>query len=103
MDSQKTYYVQNLRKEIENYWKKQNLDLKQYKWDISPIGWYEPSKGEPSNNLIVYAYGYKPDKTRVFMGGWLVNYKNGDVTFINNPHKYKASQNGMVLRRKINK
>jgi len=103
LDTQKTYYLQNLRQEIENYWEKQGLDLAQYKWDLSPIGWYEPSKKEPSNEIIVYAYGYKPDKTKVFLGGWLVNYQNGDITFIKNTRQYKASQNGLVLRKKINK
>lgn len=103
LDTQKTYYLQNLRQEIENYWQKQGLDLKQYKWDIDPIGWHEISKGESSDELIVYAYGYKPDKTKVFLGGWLVNYKDNKVSFINNPKQYKASQNGMVLRPKFNK
>ena len=103
LETQKTYYLQNLKQEIEAYWEKQGLDLAQYKWDISPMGWNEGAKKEPSNELIVYAYGYKPDKTKVFLGGWLANYKNGEITFIKNTRQYKASQNGLVLRKKINK
>lgn len=103
LDTEKTYYMQNLQQEIKNYWEKQGLSLNQYKWDISPIGWYEPSKKDPSNKLIVNAYGYKPDKTRVFLGAWLADYKSGEVTYINNPNHYKASQNGFVVRPKFNK
>ncbi len=103
LDTQQTYYLQNLRQEIENHWKKQGIDLSQYKWDISPIGWYEPSKKDSSNNVIINAYGYKPDKTKIPLGTWLANYQNGEVTYLDNPNKYKASQNGIVLRPKLNK
>lgn len=103
LNTQKTYYLQNLRQKIETYWQKEGLDLAQYKWDISPMGWYEVSKKEPSNLIIVNAYGYKPYKTKVFLGSWLANYKTGEATFIKNTKQYKASQNGLILRKKINK
>lgn len=98
-DSQKTYYIENLRKNIENYWLKDGIDLTKYKWDISPMGWNERF-GLPTNQVIVNAYGYKPDKTKVFLGSWLVDYKTGNIKFINHPKQYKPSQNGMVLKPK---
>lgn len=103
LNTQKTYYLQNLRQEIENYWMKQGIDLNQYKWDISPIGWYELSQKKSPDNILINAYSYKPDKTRVTLGTWLVSYQNGEVTHLDNPTKYKASKNGWVLRPKLNK
>jgi hypothetical protein len=100
VDTQKTYHVQNLRRQIEGYWSQKGLELSQAKWDINPIGWYEPNSGKSSDKLLVSVYGFKPDKTRVFLGEWLVDYKTGDASFITNPNAYPASQNGMVLRPK---
>lgn len=100
IDSQKTYKIQNIRKQIEGYWSNKGLDLTQCKWDIAPIGWYEPNN-KPSDNIIVDVHGYKPDKTKVFLGSWLVNYKTGETSFIENPAKYQPSQNGMVVRPKL--
>ena len=98
-DTQKAYYLENLRKNFENYWLREGIDITKYRWDINPMGWYEIS-GNPSNQLIVNAYGYKPDKTRVFLGSWLVDYMTGETEFITWPDSYKPSQNGMVLRPK---
>lgn len=97
LETEKTYYVENLRKNIENYWLKNGIDLTKYKWDISPMGWYEAGD-KPSNEIIVNAYGYKPDKTKVFLGAWIVNYQTGDVEYIKHPNRYTPSQNGMVLK-----
>lgn len=99
LESQKTYCLENLRKNIENYWLKDGIDLTKYKWDITPMGWHE-LLSQPTNHIIVNAYGYKPDKTKVFLGSWLVNYQTGDVKFITHPKFYKPSQNGMVLKQK---
>lgn len=98
-DTQKTYYIENLRKNIENYWLKNDLDLTKYKWDLTPMGWYEPM-GRPSRQILVNAYGYKPDKTKVFLGTWIADYETGDVEYVKRPSRYKASQNGMVLKPK---
>lgn len=103
LGTQKSYYLEKIRAEIENYWKQDGLDLRKYKWDITPMGWYEPNSNRQSDEIIVHAYGYEPDKTKVFLGAWLVNYKTGEMTFIKKTKRYKASQNGMVLRPKLNK
>jgi len=98
-DTQKTYYVENLRKNIENYWLKNGMELAKYKWDITPMGWYEPL-GRSSSQIIVNAYGYKPDKTKVFLGSWIADYETGEIKFLKNSKHYKPSQNGLVLRPK---
>lgn len=99
METQKTYYIANLRGKIEKYWMDEGIDLQKYKWDINPMGWYELF-GRPSNQVVINAYGYKPDKTKVFLGAWLVDYTTGDAQFLNRPKRYKPSQNGMVLKPK---
>lgn len=100
----KTYYVQNLRLKIANLWIKKGIDLDYYKWDLSPQGWYETEQNKKNgispNRIIVDAYGYKPDRTKVYLGSYLVNYKTCDVVEIKNPKLYPSSQNGLVLRKK---
>jgi hypothetical protein len=53
------------------YWWRQNkqIDLKDYMWDIFPIGW---DKNNPER-LIVYAYAFTKDKP-LFLGTWSIDY-----------------------------
>lgn len=97
--NEKTYYLENLRKNIEGNLLKEGIDITKYRWDISPMGWYENSN-DPSSTIIVNAYGYKPDKTKVFLASWLVDYQTGDIKFINRPKRFKPSQNGLLLKPK---
>ena len=53
------------------YWWRQNkqIELKDYLWDIFPIGW---DKNNP-DRLIVYAYAFTKDKP-LFLGTWSIDY-----------------------------
>ncbi len=53
------------------YWWRQNkqIDLKDYMWDIFPIGW---DKNNPER-LIVYAYAFTKDNP-LFLGTWSIDY-----------------------------
>ncbi len=47
---------------------KKNIELKDYMWDIFPIGW---DKNNP-DRLIVYAYAYTNDRP-LFLGTWSID------------------------------
>lgn len=98
----KTYYLQNLRFKIANLWIKKGINLKDYKWDLYPEGWYEPDKkdGISPDKIIVGIYGYTPNRTKVYLGSCLVNYKTCEISELKNPSLYIPSQNGLVLRKK---
>ncbi|MBQ4122563.1 hypothetical protein IJD44_02410 [bacterium] len=53
------------------YWWRQNkqIELKDYMWDIFPIGW---DKNNPER-LIVYAYAFTSNKPK-FLGTWSIDY-----------------------------
>lgn len=53
------------------YWWRQNkqIDLKDYMWDIFPVGW---DKNNPER-LIIYAYAFTKDKP-LFLGTWSIDY-----------------------------
>lgn len=55
------------------YWWRQNkqIELKDYMWDIYPIGWSK----EDHNRLIVYAYAYT-NSSPLFLGTWSIDYNN---------------------------
>ncbi len=53
------------------YWWRQNkqIELKDYMWDIFPIGW---DKANPER-LIIYAYAFTNEKP-LFLGTWSIDY-----------------------------
>ncbi len=53
------------------YWWRQNkqIDLKDYMWDIFPIGW---DKNNP-DRIIVYAYAFTKEQP-LFLGTWSIDY-----------------------------
>lgn len=53
------------------YWWRQNkqLDLKDYMWDIFPVGW---DRQNP-DRLIIYAYAFT-DSNPIFLGTWSIDY-----------------------------
>ena len=96
-DTQKIHELSNLRKDIrDDYLKRFGVILSAYHWDIHPIGW------DINNHerIIVYAYGIKPDKHRIFLGAWSVGYKNGDILFLSKTkNNYKIGKYGYKLKR----
>ena len=57
-----------IREAIVYYWRQKNIELKDYRWDIYPIGW----DANNPNRIIVYAYGYTSDKP-LFLGTWSID------------------------------
>ncbi len=66
-----SYKRLNAVREAIIYWWRQNkqIDLKDYMWDIFPIGW---DKQNP-DRLIVYAYAFTKEKP-LFLGTWSIDY-----------------------------
>ncbi len=61
------------------YWWRQNknIDLKDYMWDIFPIGW---EKAHPER-MVVYAYAFTKNKP-LFLGTWSVDYNEEKSSLI---------------------
>ena len=58
-----------IREAIINYWRqKKQIELKDYMWDIFPLGW---DKDNP-DKIIVYAYAYTKNKP-LFLGTWSID------------------------------
>ncbi len=59
-----------VREAIIYWWREnKNIDLKDYMWDIFPIGW---DKNNP-DRMILYAYAFTKDKP-LFLGTWSIDY-----------------------------
>lgn len=58
-----------VREAIIYYWRHKDIDLKNYMWDIFPVGW---DKNNPER-MIVYAYAFTIDKP-LFLGTWSIDY-----------------------------
>lgn len=69
-ETEKTIRLNAVREAII-YWWRQNkqIELKDFMWDIYPVGW---SKSSP-DRIIVYAYAYTEDKP-FFLGTWSIDY-----------------------------
>ena len=59
-----------VREAIVYYWRNnKNLDLKDYLWDIYPVGW---DKNNP-DDVIVYAYAFTNTRP-LFLGTWSIDF-----------------------------
>ena len=59
-----------VREAIIYWWREnKNIDLKDYLWDIFPVGW---DKNNPER-LVVYAYAFTQDRP-LFLGTWSIDY-----------------------------
>lgn len=62
--------LQAVREAIVYWWQQnKNINLKDYMWDIFPIGW---DKNNP-DRLIVYAYAFTGERP-LFLGTWSIDY-----------------------------
>ena len=96
-DTNKIHELSNLKKDIrDDYLKRFGVILSAYQWDVQPIGW------DINNHerIIVYAYGMKRDKHRIFLGAWSVGYKNGDILFLSKTkNNYQIGKYGYKVKR----
>lgn len=87
--------LSEVRSAIEYYWRENhNLYLKDYRWDIYPIGWdaLNPER------VIVFAYASTGEKPK-FLGAWSIDY-HGDRAMLMSltSTNFEVSQNGLSLK-----
>lgn len=90
--------LSEVREAIQYYWReKQNLYLKDYRWDIYPIGWdaLNPER------IIVFAYASTGEKPK-YLGAWSIDY-HGDRAMLMSltDTDFKVSQNGSCLKTEL--
>ena len=69
-ESQKWNRLTAVREAIIYWWRNnKNIDLKDYLWDIFPVGW---DKNNP-DRLVVYAYAFTETKP-LFLGTWSIDF-----------------------------
>ncbi|MCD7878766.1 MAG: hypothetical protein LUG16_02395 [Candidatus Gastranaerophilales bacterium] len=86
----------NAVREAIIYWWRQNkdIDLKDYLWDIFPVGW---DKKNPER-LIVYAYAFTADKP-LFLGTWSIDFNEAKSKLISiNSTSAQIDLNGFGLK-----
>lgn len=89
--------LSEVRSAIEYYWRENhNLYLKDYRWDIYPIGWdaLNPER------IIVFAYAATGEKPK-YLGAWSIDYQ-GDRSMLMSltATNFEVSQNGLCLKAK---
>lgn len=78
------------------YWWRQNkkIDLKDYMWDIFPIGW---DKNNP-DRIIVYAYAFSTSNPK-FLGTWSIDYNEEKSALVSiNSTDVQIDLNGFGLK-----
>ena len=87
----------NAVREAVIYWWRvnQNIELKDYMWDIFPVGWDKNNQ----NRLIVYAFAYTKDKTRYkYLGTWSVDYNEESSSLVEDNGVIDIDLNGFGLQ-----
>ena len=67
-ETKKTIRLTAVREAIVYYWRKKGIDLKNYMWDIFPVGWHKQNP----DRLVVYAYAFTGEKP-FFLGTWSID------------------------------
>lgn len=84
-----------IREAIIYWWREnKNIDLKDYMWDIFPIGW---DKNNP-DRLVVYAYAFTNDKP-LFLGTWSIDFNEQKSMLVSlNSTNVQIDLNGFGLK-----
>lgn len=90
--------LSEVREAIQYYWRENHdLRLKDYRWDIYPIGWdaLNPER------IIVFAYAATGEKPK-FLGAWSIDYR-GERTMLLSlvSTKFQVTQNGSCLKTEL--
>lgn len=78
------------------YWWRQNkkIDLKDYMWDIFPVGW---DKNNP-DRMVVFAYAFTSSKPK-FLGTWSIDYNEEKSSLMSiNSTDVEIDLNGFGLK-----
>lgn len=91
--------LSEVREAIRYYWRENhNLHLRDYRWDIYPIGWdaLNPER------IIVFAYAATGEKPK-FLGAWSIDY-HGDRSMLMSltSTNFEVTQNGSCLKAEYN-
>lgn len=90
--------LSEVREAIQYYWRENHdLRLKDYRWDIYPIGWdaLNPER------IIVFAYAATGENPK-FLGAWSIDYR-GERTMLLSlvSTKFQVTQNGSCLKTEL--
>lgn len=86
--------LSEIRSAIEYYWRKLDINLKDYRWDIYPIGWDSLNP----DRIIVFAYAATGEKPK-YLGAWSIDYKGERSLLLSlTSTKFEVSQNGVCLK-----
>ena len=95
LETGRTKNLSEVRSAIQYYWQKNHgLYLKDYRWDIYPLGWDALNP----DRILVFAYAATGEKPK-FLGTWSIDY-HGDRSMLMSltSTNFKVSQNGMCLK-----
>ena len=89
--------LSEVRGAIEYYWRQHNLNLKNYRWDIYPMGWDSINP----ERIIVFAYAATGEKPK-YLGAWSVDYKGDRAMLMSlTSTDFTVTQNGSCLRTRL--
>ena len=89
--------LSEVRGAIEYYWRQHNLNLKNYRWDIYPIGWDSINP----DRIIVFAYAATGSKPK-YLGAWSVDYMGDRAMLMSlTSTDFIVSQNGTCLKTEL--
>lgn len=87
-----------VREAIQYYWRENHsLHLKDYRWDIYPIGWdaLNPER------IIVFAYASTGEKPK-YLGAWSIDYQGDRAMLMSlTSTNFEVSQNGSCLKTEL--
>lgn len=98
LETGKVKDLSEVREAIQYYWReKENLYLKDYRWDIYPVGWdaLNPER------IIVFAYAATGEKPK-YLGAWSVDY-HGDRAMLMSltSTNFEVTQSGSCLKTEL--
>lgn len=98
LETGKVKDLTEVREAIQYYWReKENLYLKDYRWDIYPVGWdaLNPER------IIVFAYAATGEKPK-YLGAWSVDY-HGDRAMLMSltSTNFEVTQSGSCLKTEL--
>ena len=90
--------LNEVREAVKYYWREnENLFLKDYRWDIYPVGWDSLNP----DRIIVFAYAATGEKPK-YLGAWSVDYEGHRAMLMSlTSTAFEVSQNGSALKSEV--
>ena len=97
LETGRSKVLSEVRGAIEYYWRQHNLNLKDYRWDIYPVGWDSINP----DRIIVFAYAATGAKPK-YLGAWSVDYMGDRAMLMSlTSTDFIVSQNGTCLKTEL--